>query len=409
MPAKSLTLETDRETVLPPTNSDVNRILSDEDHAIKNQQPFYKNQEIALNYFSLLYQDAAQLTSMMRIQQMKKELQPVLESKAFVIQAGLCVEDMDNKSDDEITAYAENTSSMMNRLGDTMQGALQKPIVTIARAAGQLAKPRSEPFEKDGRWTYRGPLFNSMEDREIDPSRLYQSYAYSSTVSKTLAKQAGRDVYTSHEGLSILYEESLLQNDKVAGSGDMIWIGARTNSLENEQVKFAKNIQNVVGVKCSDTVEPEKLDTLLQTLNPVGEKAKIIVIMRHGAGKIDETLGPQLKVLEKYKENTIILCDPMHGNTKTDAITNKKTRYVYDIKYEVSSFARQCVENGIHPGGLHLEVNPDPTGVTECMGGNVTSLKDNYQSLVDPCLNIEQAEEVIETFAQTYKAALQPA
>lgn len=57
------------------------------------------------------------------------------------------------------------------------------------------------------------------------------------------------EVFTSHEGLLLPYEEALTRFDEVTEqwydcSGHFIWIGERTRNIEDAHVQFAKGIAN---------------------------------------------------------------------------------------------------------------------------------------------------------------------
>lgn len=57
------------------------------------------------------------------------------------------------------------------------------------------------------------------------------------------------EVFTSHEGLLLPYEEALTRmdpetGDHYAGSGHFIWIGERTRELDGAHVHFAKGVAN---------------------------------------------------------------------------------------------------------------------------------------------------------------------
>jgi 3-deoxy-7-phosphoheptulonate synthase len=83
----------------------------------------------------------------------------------------------------------------------------------------------------------------------------------------------------------------------------------------------------------------------------------------------------------------------MHGNPRTDE-SGVKTRYFTDILHECKIFVDVCRAEGVHPGGLHLEMTGK--NVTECKGGadGVDDLSANYETLCDPRLNASQALEL---------------
>jgi 3-deoxy-7-phosphoheptulonate synthase len=99
------------------------------------------------------------------------------------------------------------------------------------------------------------------------------------------------------------------------------------------------------------------------------------------------------------------VCDPMHGNTiKTS--NGYKTRPTERIAQEVRSFFAVCRDEGVHAGGIHLEMTGK--NVTECTGGaraiSETDLHDRYHTYCDPRLNAEQSIEMAFMVADLLKA-----
>ena len=64
--------------------------------------------------------------------------------------------------------------------------------------------------------------------------------------------------------------------------------------------------------------------------------------------------------------NVVWAIDPMHGNTRK-ANNGYKTRPFDRILAEVKSFIEIAQAEGVHPGGVHLEMTGQ--NVTECLGG----------------------------------------
>jgi len=87
--------------------------------------------------------------------------------------------------------------------------------------------------------------------------------------------------------------------------------------------------------------------------------------------------------------------DPMHGNTLT-ANNGYKTRPFERILSEVKAFVEICMAEGVHPGGVHLEMTGQ--NVTECLGGarsvSEGDLADRYHTHCDPRLNGAQSIEL---------------
>jgi 3-deoxy-7-phosphoheptulonate synthase len=97
--------------------------------------------------------------------------------------------------------------------------------------------------------------------------------------------------------------------------------------------------------------------------------------------------------------------DPMHGNTLV-ANNGYKTRPFDRILSEVQSFIQIAESEGVHPGGVHLEMTGQ--NVTECLGGaralSEGDLGDRYHTHCDPRLNGEQALELAFLVAEKLKA-----
>ena len=103
--------------------------------------------------------------------------------------------------------------------------------------------------------------------------------------------------------------------------------------------------------------------------------------------------------------------DPMHGNT-LKAANGFKTRPFDRILKEVRAFVEIARAEGVHPGGLHLEMTGQ--NVTECLGGARAVAEDElshrYHTHCDPRLNADQALELAFLVAENLKATrLSPA
>src|ERR671914_2333868 len=103
----------------------------------------------------------------------------VCEGRAFLLQAGDCVESFRDVS---APAIREKLKVLLQMSAVLTFGAAL-PVVKVGRIAGQFAKPRSAPTESIGGVelpSYRGDIVNGMdfnaEARKPDPERLVQSY-----------------------------------------------------------------------------------------------------------------------------------------------------------------------------------------------------------------------------------------
>ena len=62
------------------------------------------------------------------------------------------------------------------------------------------------------------------------------------------------DVWTSHEGLLLDYEQSMTRRDSLTGdwydcSAHMLWIGERTRQLDGAHIEFFSGVHNPLGCK----------------------------------------------------------------------------------------------------------------------------------------------------------------
>ena len=208
------------------------------------------------------------------------------------------------------------------------------------------------------------------------------------------------DFYTSHEALLLGFEQAMTRLDSTSGeyyatSGHMLWIGDRTRQLKGAHVEYARGIRNPIGLKCGPSLQPDDLIRLIDALDPAQEAGRLTLICRFGAEKIETSLPPLVRAVQREGRKVLWVCDPMHGNTiKTS--TGFKTRPTERIVSEIRSFFGVHRAEGTYAGGVHLEMTGK--NVTECTGGaraiSETDLRDRYHTYCDPRLNAEQAIEI---------------
>jgi 3-deoxy-7-phosphoheptulonate synthase len=133
------------------------------------------------------------------VRALKKKLAKVARGEAFLLQGGDCAE-----------SFAEFGA---NKIRDTLRVILQmsvvlayssgKPVVKVARMAGQFAKPRSADTETIGDITlpaYRGDIINGMdftpEARRPDPERMLRCY-YQSAATLNLIRALSEGGYAN--------------------------------------------------------------------------------------------------------------------------------------------------------------------------------------------------------------------
>ncbi|KAK7745549.1 Aromatic/aminoadipate aminotransferase 1 [Cytospora paraplurivora] len=425
------------------------------------------------------------------ILKLKSHLKDVARGEAFLLQGGDCAELFDYCNQDAI----ESKIKLLLQMSLVLIWGANKRVVRIGRMAGQYAKPRSSPYETvDGRQVpcFRGDILNGfdLDERELDPARLVRAYNHSAATlnyvraalssgiadlhrpldwelghvrdpelrakydkavgfltnmmsfMNTIGASDDRhldtvDLFTSHEGLVLEYEEPLTRAFSSASihggrrqrrpsasagtaqdeedqkqqyfdtSAHFLWIGDRTRQIEGGHVEFFRGIANPIGVKVGPTTPVPDLLALLRTLNPDREPGKITLITRYGAGQVRSLLPAHIRAVEdsEYRRCVVWQCDPMHGNTRSTA-AGVKTRQFGDIFSELQETLRIHKEEGSYLGGVHLELTGD--AVTECLGGSEglgeDDLSTNYTSFCDPRLNEKQALELAFLIADHYRS-----
>ena len=208
------------------------------------------------------------------------------------------------------------------------------------------------------------------------------------------------EFFTGHEALLLGYEEALTRVDSLTRdwydcSAHLVWIGERTRQLDGAHVEFCRGVKNPIGLKVGPTLEPDELMRLTDALNPANEAGRLTLYGRFGADKVEARLPRLMAATRKEGRAVVWATDPMHGNTLT-AANGYKTRPFDRILSEVRSFIEAAEAEGVHPGGVHLEMTGQ--NVTECLGGaralSETDLGDRYHTHCDPRLNADQALEL---------------
>ncbi|KAI7592741.1 Phospho-2-dehydro-3-deoxyheptonate, partial [Hortaea werneckii] len=243
------------------------------------------------------------------------------------------------------------------------------------------------------------------------------------------------DLYTSHEGLLLEYEEALTrhlrhpinrdappkmapapapkvspltggalvdntkQEPETTGyyntSAHFLWVGDRTRQPDHAHIEYFRGIENPIGIKVGPTTSTEDLVQLLDIVNPNKEVGKVTLITRYGESKVDELLPQHIKAVSQTDHKVVWQCDPMHGNTRSTS-TGIKTRSFHSVFSELSSALKIHKQCGSFLGGVHLELTGD--AVTECTGGSQglqdEDLGERYETFCDPRLNEKQALEL---------------
>ncbi|MET0236192.1 MAG: class II 3-deoxy-7-phosphoheptulonate synthase [Kibdelosporangium sp.] len=213
-------------------------------------------------------------------------------------------------------------------------------------------------------------------------------------------------LFTSHEALLPQYEQALTRFDEHTGSwfdtsAHTVWIGDRTRQLDGAHVEFLSGIANPIGLKVGPSTTPAQLVELCERLDPDFVPGRLVLIARLGAQQVGDLLPPLLRAVRATGHSVVWACDPMHGNTFVSE-SGYKTRRLTDITTEVTGFFAAHRAEGVHPGGIHLELTGDD--VTECLGGAEevldTQLGTRYETACDPRLNASQSIELAFQVAQ---------
>ena len=386
---------------------------------------------------------------------LRASLARVQEGRAFLLQAGDCVESYNELSSIRIR---EKLKILLQMSAVLTYGATL-PVVKVGRIAGQFTKPRSERYERIGDVelpSFRGHMVHgeqpTAEARVPDPARMIEGYNQSAATLNLLraftkggyadltavhlwnqefvaSSPEGRryeqvaseieralrfmaacgidlsaerrlhevDVFTSHEGLLLDYEEGLTRRDSLTGdwydcSAHLLWIGERTRQIDGAHVEFFAGVHNPIAVKLGPTATADEAIALCERLNPLRLPGRLTFVARMGAGRVEELLPPLQKAVREEGHPAIWACDPMHANTIRTA-TGLKTRRFEDVMAELQGFFTACWEGGAWPGGIHIEFTGQD--VTECLGGADDVLEEHlasrYETLCDPRLNARQS------------------
>ncbi|MFJ9041568.1 class II 3-deoxy-7-phosphoheptulonate synthase [Streptomyces sp. NPDC102406] len=357
---------------------------------------------------------------------LRTRMAAVARGEAILLQGGDCAETFKQVTGDAVRRKLKTLLQM----AVVLTHATALPVVKVGRMAGQYAKPRSSPVERQGALTlpsYRGDAVNGQEftaaSRTPDPERLRTMYAASASTLdlvrtlttggfaglsqvqawnrgfvarsgageryEALADEIGRsldfmhacgidtrelstaDFYVSHEGLLLDYESALARTDPetgrlYAGSGHLLWIGERTRDLDGAHVEFFSRVSNPVAVKLGPGATPDDALKLIDRLDPDREPGRLTFVVRAGADRIRDVLPVLVEKVAAEGAPVCWVSDPMHGNTTT-APSGHKTRRFETVLDEVRGFVEVHRALGTHPGGIHVELTGDD--VTECVGG----------------------------------------
>jgi 3-deoxy-7-phosphoheptulonate synthase len=336
------------------------------------QQPVYADAR-ALADVEAELAAAPPLARLADVDALRTALAEAAAGRALLLQGGDCAE-----------TFAGPDVAGLSALFDRLTRLLPSPAIRVARIAGQFAKPRTV----EGR-VWRGEIINSRDALEPDPERMRLAYAHAAETVRRLPAR----LYTSHEALLLPYEQALVRRAADgrwwSGSGHLLWIGERSRQLDGAHVAFASDLANPLGVKLG-TIDTDELRRLADALDPERQPGRLTLIVRMGA-EIDGRLPGLLRALRQEGRTPLWVIDPLHGNTERGGA--RKVRRLPAILRETEAFVAIARSEGVHAGGLHLEMTPED--VAEVTGGHEGQ---GWTSACDPRLNARQAEAVLSAF-----------
>ena len=422
---------------------------------VAGQQPLYPDAEAAERVLAEISR-LPPLVTWGEVDKLRRQLAEAQEGGRFLLQGGDCAESFDDCTAEPIA----NKLKILLQMSLVLIHGMKRRVIRVGRLAGQYAKPRSADTETRSGQTlpsYRGDLINrsgfSLKERTPDPELMLRAYEHAAltlnyvralvdggfadlhhpeywdldfvrdspleaeyrrivqsildslmfmeTISgQAPADSAGVELFTSHEGLHLMYEQAQTQFVAETGrwynlSTHFPWIGVRTAELGGAHVEYFRGIANPIGVKVGPQMTPEGIRRLASVLNPDNEPGRLTFIHRFGAKAIAERLPPLIQAVHEGGHRVLWICDPMHGNTESTS-NGLKTRRFENILSELESAFALHEANDSRLGGVHFELTGDD--VTECTGGarglTETDLERAYKSQVDPRLNYEQALEM---------------
>ncbi|SCG46343.1 3-deoxy-7-phosphoheptulonate synthase [Micromonospora halophytica] len=344
--------------------------------------------------------------------QLADQLASVARGEAFLLQGGDCAETFVDNTE----AHLHANLQVLSRMSAELTHAAGMPVVTVARMAGQYAKPRSNAVDASGLPVYRGDIINSAEPtaeaRTPDPQRMLRAHAHSAGAMRVIRGVRASGVYISHEMLLLEYERAGLWADAcgpgarlTSGLAHFLWIGERTRQLDGAHVAFAELISNPIGLKLGPSVTPELAVEYVERLDPHATPGRLTLVSRMGHDRVRDVLPPIVEKVTASGHQVVWQCDPMHGNTRNSR-NGFKTRHFDHVVDEIAGFFDVHRGLGTHPGGIHVEVTGED--VTECLGGTSGiaehELPTRYRTACDPRLNAEQSIELASCVAELLAA-----
>lgn len=355
-------------------------------------QPTYPNpQELTEAKTELLTMDG--ITTNQRILILSNQLASIALGHSLkpIVITGRCMRPVSARED--IRDIAFDIAAQQKIVASVLPDALY-----ISRDFNQDKKPRTDEFQEteDGQLvpSFYGDGINGLntDERTPDPTRMVAGSLQARDVMEHLDGQ----MLSAHEALLVPFEEGFIRvegDTQFIASGDLLWVGDRTRHIGSPQVELLKDKENPVGIKLGPSTTPEEIEALYQKLNPKARAGKIVFMLRLGTDNL-MLLPPIIRAIKEKAPGSLILSDPMHGNT-TKTTGGRKTRIMRDMIREMIAVQSTCNLEGVALHGLHLEASGKNDRL-ECVDkkGDVPRSK----SLIDPELNNDQLRRLLRIF-----------
>ena len=219
------------------------------------------------------------------------------------------------------------------------------------------------------------------------------------------------DIWTSHEGLLLDYEEALTRRDSLTGdwydcSAHMLWIGERTRQPDGAHVEFLAGVHNPVGVKLGPAATPEDVLELCEALNPDAHPGRLTLITRMGAERVREVLPPLLRAVRDAGHPVVWVCDPMHANTFRDrrGPEDARLRRTSWPRSRASSPSTAPRARGPAASTSRSPATTSPSASAAATASPRSSSTTAYTTLCDPRLNARQSLDLAFHVAELMRA-----
>lgn len=214
------------------------------------------------------------------------------------------------------------------------------------------------------------------------------------------------DFFTTHECISLEYEEPLARQDSTtdkwyACSSHLLLIGEQSRQLDGAHLEFCRGVGNPLAVKINEKCTPDELIRVIETMNPQNTPGRLTIIVQMSADKLRVNLPGLIRAVQRDGKAVLWVADPTYT-----VVDGRKTRDFEGIRAELRAFFDVHDEMGSHPGGVQIEMTGED--VTECTGGvsGITEISRKGRENAAPRLNGAQALELSFLIAERMRSRL---